>query len=77
MKVLTNGDDSDKQHGVIGKLLEHTPKKFNRKSSKVVYFKLSRCYLQSVTKIIISTILEKNEDGIKSIYLDLNFIGQS
>jgi len=39
--------------------------KFDRESFKMMHFELSRCYLQSVTKITIVAILEK-ENGIKN-----------
>jgi len=49
-------------------------KKFNRDSSKVVYFELSRHYLQSVTKLKNFENFEKKLNGIESRLLDLHFL---
>jgi len=46
--------------------------KFDRKSSKAVYFEFSRCYLESVIEITILTTLKKS-NGIKSRLLESHF----
>jgi len=58
--ILTNIMDQNLMYS-----LNSNQEKFDRKSSKVIYFELSKCYLPSVPKIRM-VIYWKNTNGVKN-----------